>query len=96
MNEDVNRNAYCESGTGAVRFGLLAKELFNPRVIEATRAGVVQLPSQDVSFTVNEESLEEYIRTEINRMKPAVDCYGRFAAKVTIRIELLGDLQEDE
>lgn len=95
MCKDVKPNADCKCGTGIMTFGLMAKESYNPRAIEVTRAGVVQLPSQDVAFTVNEESLMDFLNTEIHKKKPAVDCYGRFAAKVTIRIELLGDLQED-
>ncbi len=95
MCKDVKPNADCKCGAGIMTFGLMAKELYNPRVIEVTRAGVVQLPSECAAFTVNEENLEDFLKTEIRKRKPEVDCYGGFAAKVTIRVELLGDLQED-
>lgn len=59
------------------------------RVIEFTRAGVVQLPE----FAVNGESIEEHIRGEVEKRRPAKDQYGNFAGKVTIRIEFLGDME---
>lgn len=62
------------------------------RVIEFTRAGVVQLPGCDFSFAVNGESIEEYIRSEVEKRRPAKDQYGNFAGKVTVRIEFLGDM----
>jgi hypothetical protein len=64
------------------------------RVIEFTRAGVVQLPGYDLSFAVNGESIEEYIRSEVEKRRPAKDQYGNFAGKVTIRIEFLGDMMD--
>ena len=63
------------------------------RVIEVTRAGVVQLPGYDFSFAVNGESIEEYIRSEVEKRRPAKDQYGNFAGKVTVRIEFLGDME---
>jgi hypothetical protein len=65
------------------------------RVIEFTRAGVVQLPGYDLSFAVNGESIEEYIRSEVEKRRPAKDQYGNFAGKVTIRIEFLGDMEAE-
>jgi hypothetical protein len=62
------------------------------RVIEFTRAGVVQLPGYDLSFAVNGESIEEYIRSEVEKRRPVRDQYGNFAGKVTIRLEFLGDM----
>lgn len=64
------------------------------RVIEFTRAGVVQLPGYDFSFAVNGESIEEYIRSEVEKRRPKKDQYGNFAGKVTIRIEFLGDMMD--
>ena len=63
------------------------------RVIEFTRAGVVQLPGYDQSFSVNGESIEEYIRSEVEKCRPKKDHYGNFAGKVTVRIEFLGDME---
>ena len=65
------------------------------KVIEFTRAGVVQLPAYDLSFAVNGESIEEYIRSEVEKRRPAKDHYGNFAAKVTVRLEFLGDMEAD-
>jgi hypothetical protein len=59
------------------------------RVIEFTRAGVVQLPE----FAVNGESIEEYIRSEVEKRRPSKDQYGNFAGKVTVRIQFLGDME---
>ena len=64
------------------------------RVAEITRTGVVQLPCGDYSFSVNGENLEELIRAEVDNRNPMLDFYGQFAAKVTIRVELLGDLRD--
>ena len=65
------------------------------RVIEFTRAGVVQLPCCDQSFSVNGESIEEYIRAEVEKRRPVKDHYGHFAGKVTVRIEFLGDMEAE-
>jgi hypothetical protein len=65
------------------------------RVIEFTRAGVVQLPGYDFSFAVNGESIEEYIRSEVEKRRPAKDQYGNFAGKVTVRIEFIGDMEAE-
>ncbi len=62
------------------------------RTAEIERAGVVQLPEGDYSFIVNGENLEELIRAEVKKKNPRTDAFGQFAAKVTIRVELLGDL----
>ena len=64
------------------------------KVIEFTRAGVVQLPGYDQSFSVNGESIEEYIRSEVEKCRPKKDHYGNFAGKVTVRIEFLGDMMD--
>lgn len=53
------------------------------RVIEIVRAGVVQLPGFRRSFTVNGESIEEYIRGEVEKRRPVRDQYGNFAGKAT-------------
>lgn len=66
------------------------------RVIEFTRAGVVQLPGcYDQSFSVNGESIVEYICSEVEKRRPAKDQYGHFAGKVTVRIEFLGDMEAE-
>lgn len=65
------------------------------RVIEFTRAGVVQLPGYDLSFAVNGKSIEEYIRGEVEKRRPAKDQHGNFAGKVTVRLEFLGDMEAE-
>lgn len=65
------------------------------RVIEFTRAGVVQLPGYDQAFSVNGESIEEYIRNEVEKRRPAKDHYGNFAGKVTVRLEFIGDMEAE-
>ena len=64
------------------------------RVAEITRTGVVQLPWGDYPLLVNGENLEELIQAEVDNRNPMSDFYGQFAAKVTIRVELLGDLRD--
>jgi hypothetical protein len=65
------------------------------RVIEFTRAGVVQLPGYDTSLAVNGEDIEECIRSEVEKRRPKKDHYGNFAGKVTVRIEFLGDMEAE-
>lgn len=81
-------------GSGSLGLAMMMKTVDDPRVIEITRAGVVQLPGYDQSFAVNGESIEEYIRSEVEKRRPAKDHYGNFAGKVTVRLELLGDMEE--
>ena len=76
-------------GSGSLGLAMALKAATDgSRVIEFTRAGVVQLPE----FAVNGESIEEYIRSEVEKRRPAKDQYGNFAGKVTVRIEFLGDI----
>lgn len=81
-----------ESGSLGLAMTLKAAAA-DSRVIEFTRAGVVQLPGYDQSFSVNGESIEEYIRSEVEKCRPKKDHYGNFAGKVTVRIEFLGDME---
>lgn len=83
-------------GSGSLGLAMALKAAADDsRVIEFTRAGVVQLPGDDFSFAVNGESIEEYIRSEVEKRRPAKDQYGNFAGKVTIRIEFLGDMEAE-
>lgn len=85
----------CGYPGGIGSLGLAMKAMDGSRVIEFTRAGVVQLPSCDQSFAVNGESIEEYIRSEVEKRRPVKDHYGNFAGKVTVRLELLGDMEAE-
>ncbi len=81
-------------GIGSLGLAMTLKATVDEsRVIEIVRAGVVQLPDSDRSFAVNGESIEEYIRSEVEKRRPAKDPYGNFAAKVTVRLEFLGDME---
>lgn len=76
--------------------GIVPKLWALARTAEIERAGVVQLPEGNFSFSVNGVSLEELIRAEVKKKNPRTDAYGQFAARVTIRVELLGDLGDAE
>ena len=83
-------------GVGSLGLAMTLKAAADEsRVIEIVRAGVVQLPDSDRSFAVNGESIEEYIRGEVEKRRPAKDQYGNFAGKVTVRIEFLGDMEAE-
>lgn len=58
------------------------------------KAGVAKI-SYD-GFYVNDEDIVQIIENEINKMeyKPKMDYNSKFAAKVTIVIEFLGDMEE--
>lgn len=78
---------------GSLGLAMAMKAVDDSRVIEFTRAGVVQLPDYDQLFAVNGESIGEYIRSEVEKRRPAKDHYGNFAGKVTVRLEFLGDME---
>ena len=65
------------------------------KVVEVTKAGVVQFPDDLVSFTVNSENILWEVERKIKEKKPVVDSYGKFAGRVTVRVEILGDLQNE-
>ena len=83
-------------GVGSLGLAMTLKAVADEsRVIEIVRAGVVQLPDCDRAFAVNGESIEEYIRGEVEKRRPAKDHYGNFAGKVTVRLEFLGDMEAE-
>lgn len=63
------------------------------KVVEVTKAGIVQFPDDLVSFTVNSENILLEVEQKVMEKKPVVDSYGKFAGKVTVRVEILGDMQ---
>ena len=82
-------------GVGELGLAMTLKaEADKSRVIEIIRTGVVQLPDSDRLFAVNGESIDEYIRSEVEKRRPVKDHYGNFAGKVTVRLELIGDMEE--
>lgn len=91
MNNDKTDGTPCGYPGDGLSIGVVAMWKLS-RTVEIERAGVVQLPDRDYSFSVNGESLEELIRAEVKKKNPRTDTYGQFAARVMIRVELLGDL----
>lgn len=75
--------------------GILFRGTGNSRVIEITKTGVVQLANGYQSFAVNGENIEDFVRPELEKRRPVKDHDGKFAGKVTVRIELLGDMEEE-
>ena len=64
------------------------------KVVEVTKTGVVQFPDGMVSFEVNSEDILLEVEQKVREKKPVLDYHGKFAGKVTVRVEILGDLQE--
>lgn len=62
--------------------------------IKIEKAGVVQIDYD--GFWVNDEEIIHLLEDEIEKMnpRPKCDCYAKFAAKVTIAVEFLGDMEE--
>ena len=57
-----------------------------------TRTGVVNIDSSNDIY-VNSESLTGVVRNQITETKPKTDFNGSFAARVTIVVQLLGDME---
>lgn len=66
------------------------------KIITVTRAGVVQLPWGELQLMVNSDMVMSEIKEKICELRPKYDCNGNFAGRVTITVELLGDLEEDD
>ena len=96
MNNDRTDGTPCGYPGKESSIGIVAKMWKLARDVEIERTGVEQLPEGNFSFTVNGESLEVVIREEVKKRNPRTDAYGQFAARVTIRVELLGDLGDAE
>lgn len=67
------------------------------RLITISRCGVARVCSwDDAQIKVNDQDMAELLEKEINLKKP-VKCHAEeFAARVTITVELLGDLEESK
>lgn len=61
------------------------------RVASVQRAGVVEIGVYDGTIRVNQENLVDLISEEVEKRKPTKDSNGKFAARVYIQVELLGD-----
>lgn len=64
------------------------------RKVEIYASGVVDLSSG--TMNCNQEDLIGTMNQMVNEMNPARDWYGKFAANITITIELTGELEEND
>ena len=63
--------------------------------ITITRTGVTEIKSwADTQIKVNSEDVVYLLEKEIEKAAPKRDYNEAFAARVTITVELLGDLEE--
>lgn len=64
--------------------------------VKIERSGVVQVDYD--GFYVNDEEMVQLLENELDKMstKPKKDYNSKFAAKVTITVEFLGDMEEQE
>lgn len=62
--------------------------------VKIERSGVVQVDYD--GFYVNDEEMVQLLESELDKMstKPKKDYNSKFAAKVTITVEFLGDMEE--
>ncbi len=61
------------------------------RAAEVERAGVVEIGGYDGKICVNQDNIVELIEDEVDKLMPIKDYNGKFAARVYIHVELLGD-----
>ena len=67
------------------------------RLITISRRGVAKVCGwDDVQIKVNDQDMAELLEKEINLKKPVKCNAEEFAARVTITVELLGDLEESK
>lgn len=72
-------------------------EMNEERTVKMTRSGVVKVCTwRESEMTVNDQNIIEQIEKEINLKKPEKDRDEGFAGRVTIIVELLGDLKDDQ
>lgn len=65
------------------------------RTITVTRCGVAKICSwRETEIAVNDQDMVELLEKEIEKKKPVKDYDNGFAARVTMIVELLGDLEE--
>lgn len=67
------------------------------RIITLSRCGVTRICGwDDVQIKVNDQDMAELLEKEIKKAKPVMCYEEEFAARVTITVELLGDLEESK
>lgn len=68
-------------------------------LVSVTRAGVIDINcGYETRFAVNSEDLISLIENAVNDAKPSpvVDYDSKFAGRVTITVEFLGDMKPDK
>ena len=64
------------------------------KTLSVTRAGLARIESwDDKNLCVNSEDMVELIEKEVEKERPKRDYAGEFAARITIAVELLGDME---
>lgn len=64
-------------------------------IIAITEAGVVGVRSRyEEDIRVNQDDMISLLEEELEKIKPKRDFEGKFAGRVTIVVELLGDLEK--
>lgn len=70
------------------------KEMEREKTVTITRSGVAKICSwRETEIKVNDQNIVELLEEEIEKKKPVKDYDEGFAARVTIVVELLGDLE---
>lgn len=84
----------CGWGLGGLALGGMALQMAacnTLRVASVQRAGVAEIGGYDRTICVNQDNLVDLIEAEVEKLKPVTDCHRKFAARVFIQVELLGD-----
>lgn len=69
-------------------------EMNEERTVKITRSGVVKVCTwRESEMTVNDQNILKTLEKEINLKKPEKNSNEGFAGRVTIIVELLGDLK---
>lgn len=84
----------CGWGLGGLALGGMALKMTagnGLRVASVQRAGVAEIGGYNGTILVNQDNLVELIGLEVEKLKPIKDYNGKFAARVFVQVELLGD-----
>lgn len=83
----------CGWGLGGLALGRIALQMAagnGLRVVSVQRAGVAEIGGYN-GILVNQDNLVSLVEEELLKLKPIRDSNGKFAARVSIQVELLGD-----
>lgn len=84
----------CGWGLGGLALGGIALKMaegIGLCVASVQRAGVAEIGGYNGTILVNQDNLVSLIEAEVEKLKPIKDYNGKFAARVYIQVELLGD-----